>query len=158
MLVGCAATCSKWPVTEPSLQFSGWPSCGLNCFSRKTQSKVQWFPSPSSIGSRFGCVDRLLVLSGFLSGSVVKNLHANAEDAGDTAHPLGQEEFLEKEMTTHSSILTWRIPWTEIRAGYSPWSCRESNMTEQLSPAQLSLLKHLTLENRTCSPRKKGNL
>ena len=26
---------------------------------------------------------------------------------------LGQEESLEKGMETHSSILTWRIPWTE---------------------------------------------
>ena len=26
---------------------------------------------------------------------------------------LGQEDLLEKEMATHSSILTWRIPWTE---------------------------------------------
>ena len=26
---------------------------------------------------------------------------------------LGQEDALEKEMATHSSILTWRIPWTE---------------------------------------------
>ena len=27
--------------------------------------------------------------------------------------PLGQEDPLEKEMVTHSSILAWRIPWTE---------------------------------------------
>ena len=26
---------------------------------------------------------------------------------------LGQEDSLEKEITTHSSILAWRIPWTE---------------------------------------------
>ena len=26
---------------------------------------------------------------------------------------LGQEDPLEKEMTTHSNILAWRIPWTE---------------------------------------------
>ena len=30
---------------------------------------------------------------------------------------LGQEDLLEKEMTTHSSILTWRIPWTEEPGG-----------------------------------------
>ena len=29
------------------------------------------------------------------------------------ARPLGQEDLLEKEMATHSSILPWRIPWTE---------------------------------------------
>ena len=27
--------------------------------------------------------------------------------------PLGQEDPLEKEMVTHSSILAWKIPWTE---------------------------------------------
>ena len=29
------------------------------------------------------------------------------------AQSLGQEDPLEKEMATHSSILAWRIPWTE---------------------------------------------
>ena len=30
---------------------------------------------------------------------------------------LGQEDALEKEMATHSSILAWRIPWTEMPGG-----------------------------------------
>ena len=30
---------------------------------------------------------------------------------------LGREDPLEKEMTTHSSILAWRIPWTEEPGG-----------------------------------------
>ena len=30
---------------------------------------------------------------------------------------LGQEDILEKEMATHSSILAWRIPWTEEPGG-----------------------------------------
>ena len=30
---------------------------------------------------------------------------------------LGQEDPLEKEMATHSSILAWRIPWTEESGG-----------------------------------------
>ena len=30
------------------------------------------------------------------------------------------EDPLDKEMATHSSILAWRIPWTEELAGYSP--------------------------------------
>ena len=30
---------------------------------------------------------------------------------------LGQEQPLEKEMATHSSILAWRIPWTEESGG-----------------------------------------
>ena len=36
-------------------------------------------------------------------------------------------------MATHSSILAWRIPWTEEPGGYSPWGCKESDTTEQLT-------------------------
>ena len=44
---------------------------------------------------------------------MVKNLPANAGDISDTGSFLGQEDPLEKGLATHSSILTWRIPWTE---------------------------------------------
>ena len=42
---------------------------------------------------------------------------------------LSQEDPLEKEMATHSSILAWKIPWTED-PGYGPQGCKESDMTE----------------------------
>jgi len=32
-------------------------------------------------------------------------------------HSLGQEDLLEKEMATHSSILAWKIPWMEEPGG-----------------------------------------
>ena len=44
---------------------------------------------------------------------------------------LGREDPLEKEMATHSSILAWRIPWTESLVGYSPRGRKESDTTEQ---------------------------
>ena len=47
-------------------------------------------------------------LWGFPSGSVVKNLSANADVV-----PMPRSEDLEKEMATHSSILVWSVPWTE---------------------------------------------
>ena len=34
---------------------------------------------------------------------------------------LGWEDLLEKGMTTHSSILAWRIPWTKEPGSCSPW-------------------------------------
>ena len=34
---------------------------------------------------------------------------------------LGQKDPLEKEMATFSSILAWRIPWTEEPGSYSSW-------------------------------------
>ena len=43
---------------------------------------------------------------------------------------LGREEALEKEMVTHSSILAWKIPWTEEPGGLHPWGRKESDMTE----------------------------
>ena len=43
---------------------------------------------------------------------------------------LGLEDPLEKEMATHSSILTWRIPWRGSLVGYSPQGGKESDMTE----------------------------
>ena len=47
---------------------------------------------------------------GFPGGSIVKKLPANA---GDMDLILGWEDTLEKEMANHSSILAWKIPWTE---------------------------------------------
>ena len=45
---------------------------------------------------------------------------------------LGREDPLEKEMATHSSILAWRIPWTEELGGLQSMGCKESDTTEQL--------------------------
>ena len=44
---------------------------------------------------------------------MVKNLPANAENIGDAGSIPGSGRSLEKEMATHSSILAWRILWTE---------------------------------------------
>ena len=57
---------------------------------------------------------------GFCSDSVVKNLPAMQETQ---VRSLGWEDTPEEEMATHSSILTWRIPWTEEagRLQYMGW-------------------------------------
>ena len=49
----------------------------------------------------------------FLGDAVVKNLPANAGDLEMWVQFLRQEDHLEKEMATHSSILAWTMPWTE---------------------------------------------
>ena len=48
---------------------------------------------------------------------MVKNPPANAGDTRDAGSILGQEGPLEKGMTIYSSILAWRIPWTEEPGG-----------------------------------------
>ena len=42
-------------------------------------------------------------------------------------------DSVEEDMETHSSILAWKIPWTEQPEGCSPWGCKELDKTEQLS-------------------------
>ena len=46
---------------------------------------------------------------------------------------LGHKDPLEKRMVTHSSILTWRIPWTEEPGGLQPMCHKESDTTEWLT-------------------------
>ena len=48
---------------------------------------------------------------------MVKNLPAMQEI---WVQSLGQEDLLEKEMAMHSSIVAWRIPWTEEPGGLHP--------------------------------------
>ena len=42
---------------------------------------------------------------------------------------LDQEDPLEKEMATYSSILAWEIPWTEEPGGLQSMGSRKSDMT-----------------------------
>ena len=58
---------------------------------------------------------------------MVRNLPAMWETQ---VRSLGREDPLEKEMATLSSILAWRIPWTEV--DYSPRGRKESDTTERL--------------------------
>ena len=51
---------------------------------------------------------------GFLVAQMVKNLPAMQETQ---VQSMGREDPLEKGMATHSSILAWRIPWTQGRGG-----------------------------------------
>ena len=66
---------------------------------------------------------------GFPCGSEVK---ASASNVGDWVRSLGWEDPLEKEMVTHSSILAWRIPWTEESGRLQSTGSQESDMTELL--------------------------
>ena len=62
---------------------------------------------------------------------------------------LGQEDPLEKEHVTHSSIIAWKIPWTEDpTGGYSPWSHKRVGYdlaTKQLTAKQLANISKLRI-------------
>ena len=50
---------------------------------------------------------------GFPSDSGEKNLPAEQKMIETQVRSLGWEDPLEERMATHSSVLSWRIPWTE---------------------------------------------
>ena len=66
---------------------------------------------------------------------MVKNLFASAGDVRDTTwvQSLGLEDHLEKGMETHSSILAWRIPWTEEPGGLQSMGLQSQTQLKQLS-------------------------
>ena len=67
---------------------------------------------------------------------------------------LGQEDSLEREMAVHSSILDWKIPWTNYMdpcslVGYSPWGWIQlSNWTTTIQISSVQLLSRV----RLCDP------
>ena len=66
------------------------------------------------------------ILRDLPSGLVVKNLPAMQEMQ---VQSLGQEDLLEKEMATYSSILAWKIQWTEEPGGLQSMRLQILNMT-----------------------------
>ena len=69
---------------------------------------------------------------GFPGGSDGKESSCNAGDLG-WIPPSGPEDLLEKGMAAHSSILAWRIRWTEKSGGLLSTVFTESDRTERLT-------------------------
>ena len=61
---------------------------------------------------------------------MVKDLLASEGAAGDIGSILGQEDPLEEETATHSSILAWEIPWTE-----APGGLQSTGLSRQTQPS-----------------------
>ena len=85
------------------------------CIKRKTEEPEASFhlPYPRGLGAS-------------LIAQLIKNLPAMQET---WAQPLGREDLLEKEMAAHSSILAWRIPWTEEPGRLQSTGSKESDTT-----------------------------
>ena len=103
---------------------------------------LTWFEPLGSAMSQASAIIRLVPSSEFFSSvsqycglpwvaHMVKNLPAIQET---WVRSLGQEDPLEKGIATHSSILAWRIPWTEEPGRLqSMGSQKESDTTERLN-------------------------
>ena len=72
-------------------------------------------------------ISTYILISGFPNGSVVKNLPAVPETQ---VRSLGQEDPMEEEMATHSSIPAWKFHGQRSLVSYSPWGHKELNTTE----------------------------
>ena len=94
-------------------------------FSKISQNFIRWNPLHVSLSNdvdtshRFSEGTLTVIWSGVLVcfalrvAPVVKNLPVMQETLERWVRSLGREDPLEKGMATHSSILAWRIPWTE---------------------------------------------
>ena len=83
----------------------------------------------------------------------VKNLLAVQETQETWVQSLGWEDPLEEAMATHSSILAWKIPWTEETSGLQSKGHKDSDMTEWLTLNTWNLCskkkaKHVQYENQ----------
>ena len=102
---------------------------------------LEWVAFPSSMGSSQsrdwtqvshipGGILYQLNHQGSPNDSLVKNLPPVQETQGIHVGFLGQEDPLEEEMEAHSSILAWKIPWTQEHGGLQSIGWQRSDMTE----------------------------
>ena len=70
---------------------------------------------------------------GFSDGSAGKETTCTAEDSRDVGLIPVSGRPLEEHMPTHSSILGWKIPWTEELVRYSPKGLKELGKTDRLT-------------------------
>ena len=103
----------------------------LDClYKRRKKNGSSVLPHPPSwichnlkmfIAVLFNTSENLNTHGTFQVALVVNNPHARAGDAGDSSLIPGLEKPQWEEITTHSTILAWRIPWTERSlANYDP--------------------------------------
>ena len=107
----CSVTLSNQSFHPQSLGLT-WPSSSLCPNHLLSHLSAQ---SPSLLGSPNGSSQVELV---------VKNMRIMQET---WAQSLGQEDSLEYEVATPSSILAWEIPWAVALAGYNLWGRRVSH-------------------------------
>ena len=84
---------------------------------------------------------------GFHGGLDGKEICLQCRRAG--VQSLGQEEPLEKEMATHSSILAWEIPWTEEPGGLQSIGSQRVRHNWETNTFAFKLSEEIAAENRT---------
>ena len=128
-----------YSISRNTQEHLGWKQCpeitlGVAFHSPKLEilpwgrwETQRWF---AVLGHFRGRITSVYEHSRELVAQMVKNLPEMQEIR---VWSLGWEDPLEKGMTTHSSILVWRISWTKDLVGYSPWGHKESYLTEKIT-------------------------
>ena len=83
---------------------------------------------------------------------VVKNLPTNAGDSRDLGSIPGFGRSPGVGSATHSSILAWKIPWTEEPGELQSWGCKEADMTDQQNMYAAAAAKSLQSCPTLCDP------
>ena len=87
----------------------------------------------------------MLTLWAYLAAQTVK------ESACDTGDPWVRKIPLEKGIATHSSILAWRVPWTEEHGRLQSVRLQKINMTEQLTHTHTHTVDREEISRESCS-------
>ena len=124
-----------------------------NKISCKNEGEIKTFPSEKIKGSLSAVVQPYKKCSvSIIIAQLVKNLPVMQETR---VQFLGWEDPVEKEMTNHSGILAWRIPWTEEPGRLQSMGSQVSDMTWQLNHhhkkcyKESPRLKHRVLDNNS---------
>ena len=83
-------------------------------------------------------------------GSAVKNPPSVQETQETWVRSLGWEDPLEKEMATHSSMLAWKIPWTEEPGGLQSMASRRVWHKRACTHGYIPIPQHHQISCKTC--------
>ena len=123
-----------WDLPDPGIKIvsSATPSMQVGSLPLSHQGNlyIQWNSSKTETESQIQKTNQWLPLGASLVAQLVKNFPAMQEN---WVQSLSWEDLLEKKMAPHSSILAWRIPWTEKSGGL------QSTGSQRVGHKQLTL-------------------
>ena len=100
------------------------------------------------------CTSLLQIRAGFITTLWLTKFSVIKLDSTNIGWVFTRIQCTLWEMATHSSILAWKIPWTENLVGYSPWGRTELDTTEPLHFLSYGFGKPIRyIEYKLCSSR-----
>ena len=133
--------CSSLPWTEEPVGYSPW-----GCKESETTELLHFHPVMNSFlmttprkVQEISCLFRTPWIPWMEEPCGLQSM-GSLRGRHDWATSLSLFTFMHWRRKTHSSILAWKIPWTEEPVGYSPWGLKEPDTTERLHFHSISTL------------------